>query len=109
MTSYRPGDLILVAFPQADGTPGKLRPALVFADTGDSDVIVARVTTQSHPSKFDLTITKWKQAGLLALSYVRLHKLATLEKSLVSRKLGELAVEDRRSVTAILTQLLEDW
>ena len=72
-------------------------------------MIVARVTTQSHSSTFDLTITKWKQAGLLAFSHVLLHKLATLEKSLVSSKLGELTVNDRQSVSAILPQLFKDW
>ena len=109
MISYHPGDLVLVAFPFADGGPGKLRPALVMVDAGDSDVIVARITTQSHQSTFDLQISNWQKSGLLASSYVRLHKLATLEKSLISRKLGELTLKDRQSVSAMFSQLWNNW
>jgi len=47
-------------------------------DTGDADVLLARVTTQSQNTPFDVTISDWKQAGLLAPSTVRLRKLPTL-------------------------------
>src|SRR4051794_746699 len=96
MTTYRKGDVLLVAFPFVDEGQNKRRPAIVVADTGDQDVLLARVTTQKSRHKFDLELADWKAAGLLAASVVRLHKLATIDKSLVQRQLGRLSDVDRK-------------
>ncbi len=88
---------------------GDLRPALVILDTGDADVLLARVTTHSHGSPFDVPISAWKQAGLLAPSIVRLHKLATLAKSRVHKHLGSLEAVDRQAVAAVLQQIAAAW
>jgi mRNA interferase MazF len=98
MTNYQIGELLLVEFPFTASGPGKSRPALVILDTGDADVILARVTTQAHGSPFDVPIAAWQQAGLLAPSTVRLHKLATLAKNRVHKCLGKLEATDRRSL-----------
>ena len=65
-TSYQAGDLILVDFPFAGGRQVKTRPALVILDTGDADLVVARVTTQAVSSSHDVPIIDWQAAGLLA-------------------------------------------
>jgi mRNA interferase MazF len=109
MTNYRPGDLVLVAFPFAAGTQGKHRPALVILDTGDADVLVARVTTQTGHSDHDVRIEDWKGAGLLAPSTVRLHKLAMLEKSLVQRCLGSIQGADRAAISEVLRRTYGNW
>jgi mRNA interferase MazF len=75
---FQPGDVILLEFPYS-GAGGKHRPALVLLDTGDSDVVVARITSQAGRDAFDITINDWKEAGLKLPSIVRIHKLATLE------------------------------
>src|SRR5437588_8585715 len=101
-TNYQPGNLILVDFPFAGGRQAKTRPALVILDTGDADLVVARVTTQSVSASLDVPITDWQGAGLLAASMVRLHKLATLEKPLVHRVLGSPQQSDRNQVPAVM-------
>ena len=63
--NYRAGDLLLVAFPYAGGGQ-KVRPALVLLDTGDADVLVARVTTQPGGTPHDVPLNAWRQAGLRA-------------------------------------------
>jgi mRNA interferase MazF len=68
MTNYQAGELLLVDFPLTTTGTGKPRPALVVLDSGDADVLLARVTTQSHNSPFDVPILAWQQAGLLAPS-----------------------------------------
>jgi len=68
MTTYPIGDLVLVDFPFTVSGPGKPRPALVILDTGDADVLLARVTTQAYAGTFDVQIVDWQQAGLLAPS-----------------------------------------
>ncbi len=109
MTNYQPGDLLLVAFPYTTGAQTKSRPAMVIVDTGDADVVVARVTTQSLQTDHDVPIKDWRGAGLLAPSVVRVHKLATLEKSLVQRCLGRIQSADRAAISAALRRIFGTW
>jgi mRNA interferase MazF len=109
MITYPIGDLLLVNFPFTVSGPGKPRPALVILDAGDADVLLARVTTQAHAGPFDVLIVDWQQAGLLAPSTVRLHKLAALAKSHVHKRLGALAAHDRKSVAAVLQRIAAAW
>src|SRR5438552_8898978 len=109
MTNYRKGDLLLVIFPFVDAQHGKRRPALVVADTGDQDVVLARVTTQKTRDSFDVELNDWKSAGLLSPSTVRLHKLATINKSLVQRHLGSLSDIDRTRIGALLKRFSSGW
>ena len=109
MTNYQAGDLVLVEFPLTTSGAGKPRPALVILDAGDADVLLARVTTQQHGSPYDVSLSAWKAAGLLAPSVVRLHKLATLAKSRIFRQLGSLDAGDRKQVAAVVTKLAASW
>jgi mRNA interferase MazF len=43
---YSAGTIVLMEFPFTDGAIGKPRPALVVFDSGDVDVLVARITTR---------------------------------------------------------------
>ncbi len=95
MTRFEPGEVVLLAFPFADHSGQKRRPAVVVLDSGDQDLVVARVTTQPHATPFDLPVTGWPAAGLLAPSVIRLHKLATVAKGSVTRKIGELPKADQ--------------
>jgi mRNA interferase MazF len=109
MTNYRPGDLLLVDFPLTSSGSGKPRPALVILDTGDADVLLARVTTQPQGSPFDVAISAWQAGGLLAPSTVRLHKLATIAKSRVRKHLGSVQSSDRQSIAGALGQIISAW
>lgn len=105
MTNYRSGELILVAFPFSDGNLLKRRPALVLKDTGDNDLIVARVTSQSPQSPYDIEIKNWQDAGLHLPSIVRIHKVATIEKLSIERLLGTLNANDWKQMKAAIKQL----
>jgi len=107
--SYQPGDLVLVAFPYTGGTQARNRPALVILDTGNDDVVVARVTTQMYRTPQDASIVDWQGSGLLAPSVVRLHKMATLEKVLIRRRLGHLQLADRQRVSALMQRIYGTW
>jgi mRNA interferase MazF len=108
-TNFQAGDLVLVDFPFTVSGPGKARPALVILDTGDADLLLARVTTQQQNTVYDVPLNGWKQAGLLAFSTVRMHKMATLAKSRVLRRLGALDTADRQQVAAVLGQIAASW
>jgi mRNA interferase MazF len=104
MASYPAGDIVLLAFPFSDAAGSKRRPALVLLDTGDDDIVLARVTSQLSAAPEDVALDEWQQAGLLLPSVVRLHKVATLQRKLVDRKLGRLSPGDWARVALTLRQ-----
>ena len=104
MASYAAGDVVLLEFPFTDTAGSKRRPALVLLDTADDDIVVARVTGQLSAAPQDVTLDEWQQAGLLLPSVIRLHKVATLERRLVDKKLGRLMPADWSRVVLTLRQ-----
>jgi mRNA interferase MazF len=89
MTPYRFGDIVLIGFPYIDLRGVSKRPAIVLYDSGDQDILVARVTTQEYMSKGDYKILDWEKGGLLVESYVRLSKQATIDKRYIKIRIGE--------------------
>lgn len=59
MTTYRFGDIILIGFPYTDLQSISKRPAIVLYDSGDQDVLVARITTQECKTEVDYKILRW--------------------------------------------------
>jgi mRNA interferase MazF len=94
--TYRAGEVVLVSFPFTVGQRAKKRPGLVVLDSGDADVLIARITTQIYASQWDVLLTHWQSANLLQQSVVRLHKMATLEKSSIIARLGSLDPQDHK-------------
>jgi mRNA interferase MazF len=105
MQNYQSGSVILLKLPFSDAVTFKLRPVLVMLDTGDDDVIVARITSQITQTAFDVEIIEWQQAGLMRPSVVRLHKINTVEKRLLERQLGTLQPDDWRKVRQYIQQI----
>lgn len=94
METYHPGEIVLLSSPLSDLTEARQRPGLVLLDTGEADILVARVTSQAVRDQFDIALEDWQAAGLLMPSIVRVHKLATLGKGIVRRRLGALTNHD---------------
>lgn len=105
MRNYQIGEIVLLAFPYTDQRDVKRRPALVLLDAGNGDVVVARVTSRQVQTRYDVKLIEWKQTGLLLPSVVRLHKLATLQKTLVERRLGVLTTKDSSRVKAKIQRI----
>jgi mRNA interferase MazF len=109
MTGYAPGELVVVSFPFTAGRQMKNRPALVVLDTGDADVVVARMTSKPPVAALDIAVTDWKGAGLRSPAVIRLHKVHTLEKNQVHFRLGHLQPADRQTVATLLRQTFSNW
>ena len=101
MTSYEFGEIVLVDFPQTGSVRRKRRPALVVLDIGDADIILAPVTTKERSGRGDYRLRDWQISGLLRDSWVRLAKIACLEKSDITRRLGRLTNHDRETVAKL--------
>lgn len=102
---YSWGDIVLVAFPLSDISGAVRRPGLVLFDSGDEDVMLARITTQARRDRTDVRLADWKAAALIAESVVRLSKLATIKKSLVHRHLGTLSLKDKKTVRMVWARM----
>lgn len=107
MMTYNFGDILLIRFPFTDQLRVSKRPALVLYDGGDLDIFLCRVPTRPYFSLADLDIDSWKETGLLKKSYIRLGKMATLQKDMVDKKLGELLSGDLTKIKQILKQIFK--
>jgi mRNA interferase MazF len=104
---YQFGEVVLLEYPYTDLVGVKMRPAVVLKDTNDGDFI-ARATSQSKQTEFDVLIEEWEKAGLLKPSIIRVHKLNSLEIKLVKRKMGNLTAKDQNSLSQCLKKLFYD-
>ena len=110
-TTYNSGDILLVPYPFSDLQGSKQRPAVVVSsDTYNSrrpDLIVAAVTSQVRsPLSFgEVLVARWSQAGLIKPSVLK-PVLATVEQSVVIRRLGRLEPNDRQSLVGMLRSIL---
>ena len=94
----KPGDIVLIRFPQTDLQAGKLRPALVVAIAPGryEDVLLALITSRVYQAvpDFDEIIepndSDFDATGLKSRSVVRLARLATVDASVINARLGEV-------------------
>ena len=63
---FRFGDVAIINFPFTDGKGSKRRPVLIIKETEDNDLLVAKITSQSYNTEFDMVVTEWGKAGLLS-------------------------------------------
>ncbi len=106
------GDIVTVLFPFSSGTGAKHRPALVVQNDVNNrrmtNVIVAAITTTKHRSGqptqllVEFASPVGQQSGLAHDSVVTCENLATLDKSLVRRKLGTLTDEAMKQIDLCL-------
>ena len=107
-TTYNFGDIILIAFPHTDLQGVFKKPAVVLYDSGDQDILVARVTSQAYAAAADYKVIEWKKCGLLTESYIRAGKQVTLEKQYIVKKLGALSISEIQNLKTILKRILLD-
>ena len=105
MTNYDFGAIVLVDFPHTDLQGLSKRPALVLYDSGDQDVLVVRITTQEYTAETDYKIVELEKCGLLAESFVRLGKQATIEKKYIIKQLGTLTESEIEAVKSIMRKM----
>lgn len=98
-TTYSFGDVVLVPFPFTDQSAIKRRPAVVVSSDAYNrerpDLILMAITGQmsTYTRIGEVVISGWKDAGLLKASTIK-PILATIEKALIVRGLGQLGQRD---------------
>lgn len=111
MTAFEFGDVVLVPFPFTDQSATKQRPAVVISSEAyhgaRPDVLIMAITSQmrGQPAIGEASIGRWHEAGLIKPSVLE-PLLATVERSLIRRKLGRLEPEDRQALRDLLPIIL---
>jgi mRNA interferase MazF len=101
------GDIVLIPFPFTDLSGLKYRPALILI-SGESDVTVSFITTQiKWEVNFDVKIEPSQTNGLKKSSLIRLSKIATIDRDLVTGKLGQLEPSELSIVDENLRNILK--
>ena len=108
---FQPWDIVLVPFPYTESNYTKVRPALVVStdtlSTKTGKYFLTMITSATHARTYgDILVSDLKLAGLPAESIVRPIKIATFEEVSFVRRIGTLAVKDRKAVSAQLRELL---
>ena len=107
-----PGDVILLSYPFGEGAGVRKRPALVVSSSAfnqeTGELIIAQITSRvSAPARaVDYNLAEWREAKLPRPALVRA-RLATLERSLVLRRLGSLTEADYQGALAALKAHLD--
>ncbi|NIR51113.1 type II toxin-antitoxin system PemK/MazF family toxin [candidate division KSB1 bacterium] len=104
--NYNKWDVVLVPFPFTNLTTTKKRPALIISPdeyNKNLDVVIAFIT-----SKLDLEyrigdykIQEWEKSNLPKPSMLRM-KFATIDKSIIIKKLGRLSEKDVKELSKLL-------
>lgn len=103
------GDIVIVDFPYTNQVQSKLRPSLVLLDTQDSDLLIARITSKTTQSEYDIELIEWEKAGLSLPSFVRIHKIISIEKDLAKLKLGTVQPKDKETVQVEFKKLISSF
>jgi mRNA interferase MazF len=105
------GDIVIVKFPFTDGSEFKKRPALIISNnlvnvTGD--FLLIQITSKKHKDELSLTINKNDCSVDLPLkSYIRTHKIFTVNESLISSKLSSVTSAFLKNVVSRINHLIE--
>jgi mRNA interferase MazF len=105
-TTYKRGQVVVIAVPFSDRSGFKVRPALVVSSEAFHrklpDLIVCPISSQSkyfeHPGPGDHPLEHWRRVGLHYPSTARISNVVALEKRMIRRALGSVSRPDLRKV-----------
>jgi mRNA interferase MazF len=109
--AYAFGEVVLVPFPFTDQTAFKKKPAVVVSSAdynrGKPDLVMMPVTSQLRAATAfgEVWIGDWKTANLLKPSAIK-PVIATIEQTLVVKRLGHLQPADVSQLRAAIAAVL---
>lgn len=109
--TFNKWDIVLVPFPFTNLQSVKKRPALILSPenyNNGPDIVILFITSNltAYGRMGDFLIQNWKQSGLPKPSMTRM-KFATIEKSIVLKKLGNISKPDQKAINGEIQQFFE--
>jgi mRNA interferase MazF len=93
MEGFVKGDIVVLPFPFSDLSSSKKRPAYVAAAPGGDDLILCQITSQPKEDSVEISGSELSQGKLNLMSYVRITKIFTADKSIIAYRLGSIKKE----------------
>lgn len=92
MEGFVKGEVVVVEFPYSNLKNTKRRPVLVLKVPKGEDIIVLQITGSSYEKSVEIPIKNedFKQGSLKKDSFVRIDKIASIERFLIKYKVGSL-------------------
>lgn len=92
MEGFVKGDVAVIEFPYSNLKDAKRRPVLILKIPKGEDVIALQITSASQEKSVEIQIKKedFKKSSLKKDSYIRIDKIASVDKSLIKYKVGSL-------------------
>jgi mRNA interferase MazF len=107
---YKQGDIIVVKFPFTDGSEFKKRPALVISNeivNNTNDYLVVQITSKINSDLLSIPIYESDCLKPLPLkSYVRVHKIFTINQSLILSKITSVKQSFIKKIADEIYQLI---
>ena len=109
MEKFKAGEIVAIKFPFSDLSSVKLRPALILADVGRNDYILAQITSKSYLDNTAIIINSsdFSTGALPQTSYVRPGKLFTANVELIVMKLGTLTAHKHKEVVNVIFEIIK--
>ena len=109
MERFTVGAVVTLAFPYADFSSFKIRPALVIGNAEFNNLILCQITSKSNTSKTAITLSNkdFISGGLNLKSYIRPDKLFTVEQSLMTGSVGKLNSSKLKEVRSTVQALFD--
>ena len=100
--------MVLVRFPFSDLSQSKLRPAVVLANAGRGDQILAQITSKPYgdAGAVEVDDAAFTSGSLRVVSYARPGKLFTASQDLVTGQLGVLTPDALKRIVDAVVGLL---
>ena len=108
MVTPSPASIVVMSFPFSDLSATKLRPAVVFLDTGRSDWLLCPITSKPYgdTNTICLTNAELKHGRLNTISYARPIKLFTANESLMVKRIAVLTDDAFNAILAVTIEAL---
>jgi mRNA-degrading endonuclease toxin of MazEF toxin-antitoxin module len=90
------GQVVLASFPFSDLSAKKMRPCFVIGIAEFDDIVLCQITSQNYGSSRAIALLKndFAMGSIVADSFIRPDKIATLDRSTIKKVLG-LATEHK--------------
>lgn len=102
------GSVVVIRFPFSDLSGSKKRPALIVADWGGNDVILAQITSVAFKDVFAVNLNDhdFLNGSLKKESFVRPNKLFTAERTTFLNFIGSISNQKMKEITEAIFRIL---
>ena len=108
---HKQADIVVVKFPFTDGSEFKRRPALIISNdlvNKTEDYLIVQITSKYTNDDLSVNIEDSDCLKPLQLdSYIRIHKIFTIHKSLILSKITEVKPDFFKSVIDKICSLMK--